>query len=190
MAKAQGPSYRVFFRRRREKRTNYAKRFALLKGRKTRLIARKSNKYFYVQFAEFNERGDKIIASTSSRELVEYGFKGKCNTPSAYLTALLCGKKALSRGVKEFVLDTGLHPATKGGIVFAALKGAVDAGLATGFTESTKEMLPSEERIAGKHLSEEAQKQFVEAKQRILESRQEKQQALQEKQKQEGLESG
>ena len=157
--------YTVRFKRRRKCKTNYKKRLALLKSRLPRLVARKSNRFFYAQFVTFGAKGDETLAAACSRELAKMGFPGKCNTPSAYLTGLLAGKRALKKGIKKFVLDTGLHSATKGSVLFAALKGAVDAGLATNASE---EILPKPERIEGKHLSEEVQKSFVEAKQKIL----------------------
>jgi large subunit ribosomal protein L18 len=58
-------------------------------------------------------------------------------------------------------LDIGLHPATKGGIVFACLKGAVDAGLQTNYDA---DKLPSEERLTGKHLNIE---KFEETKKKL-----------------------
>ncbi len=165
MKRAKQALYVVHFKRRRLFKTNYKKRLALLKSRLPRLVARKSNRFFYVQFVEFGEKGDKTIAAACSRELRKSGFAGKCNTPSAYLTGLLAGKRALAKGVKKFVLDAGLHSASKGSILFAALKGAVDAGLATNFAE---EIMPSAERIEGKHLAEAVQKSFLEVKQKIL----------------------
>ena len=166
MTKALGPLYDVHFKRRRQNKTNYAKRLAFLKSGTTRLVVRKSNKFFYAQFVDYSEKGDKIISSASSKELQPYGFLGKCNTPSAYLTGFLAAKKALVKGVKNFNLDIGLHAATKGSIVFAALKGAVDAGLQTSFD---KEKLPTQDRISGKHLSEATQKQFNDAKTKLSE---------------------
>jgi len=150
MTKATGAVYSVHFRRRREGKTDYAKRLALVKSGKTRLVIRKTNRFVTAQFVDYSEKGDVTIASASSRELQKHGFAGKCNSPSAYLTAMLAGRRALKKGVKEFILDVGLQSATKGGVVFAALKGAVDAGLKTNFGE---EKMPSAERIAGKHLN-------------------------------------
>ncbi len=137
------------FRRRREGKTNYKKRIALLKSRKIRMVVRKTNKYVIVQFIDFSEKGDKTITSTTSRELNKFGFPGKRNLPSAYLAGYLAGFKAIKKGVKEAILDTGLHPKTKGSILFAALKGALDAGVAVPHSE---ELFPSQDRINGEHL--------------------------------------
>ncbi|NUN11328.1 50S ribosomal protein L18 [Candidatus Micrarchaeota archaeon] len=160
--KATGPLYAVHFKRRREVKTDYSKRLALLKSGKPRLIVRKTNKYIITQFALFNEKGDAVSITTSSKELSKYGFDGKTNTPSGYLTGFLTGKKALNAGVKEFVLDVGLNPITKGNVLFAVLKGAIDAGLKANYSE---DVLPSEDRMSGKHLKIEAK--FAEAKKKI-----------------------
>lgn len=153
----------MHFRRRREERTDYAKRLALLKSSKPRLVVRKTNKYVIVQVVEFTAKGDRVIASATSKDLGKAGFDGKCNTPSAYLTGLVAGRLALARKVKEFVLDIGLHAPTKGSLVFAAAKGAVDAGLSAAFSE---EKYPAEARVSGEHIG--LKEKFLEAKNKIL----------------------
>lgn len=165
VAKATGPLYAVHFRRRREQKTDYNKRLALLKSGRPRLIVRKTNRYIQVQLAQFNLSGDAVIVNVSSKKLAEFGFPGKNNTPSAYLTGLLAGKIALGKGAKEFVLDIGRHSPTTGSVVFAAAKGAIDAGLKAEYSE---EKYPSEERIAGKHISDDLQKSFGQAKEKIM----------------------
>ncbi len=165
MAKATGPLYGVHFRRRREGKTDYAKRLALLKSGKPRLVVRKTNRFIAAQITAWGEAGDNTLASVTSKALAAFGFNGKANTPSAYLTGLLCGVKAKAKGVSEIVLDTGLHSPTKGSVLFAVLKGAVDAGLKANFGE---EKMPSEERTSGKHLSAEVEQKFAQAKQKIL----------------------
>lgn len=162
MTKATGATFRVDFRRRREGVTDYADRLALLKAGNPRLVVRKTNKYVVVQLIEYSPDGDKAIAGASSRELRKYGFAGKCNTPSAYLTGALVGKKGIAKGVKAAVADFGRHSSSKGGLLFAALKGAADAGIEIAFDES---MLPSADRLEGKHLNAAG---FVDAKKKIM----------------------
>lgn len=164
MTRATGPLYSVHFRRRRENKTDYEKRLALLKSGKTRLVVRKSNRFVYAQFCDFREAGDAVVAAACSSELSEFGFAGKCNSPSAYLAGMLAAKRAAAAGVREFVLDIGLQSASKGAVVFAALKGAVDAGLKA---PHSPEKVPGEDRVAGKHLNAETQAQFAEAKTKI-----------------------
>ena len=152
---AKGPTYRVKFRRRREAKTDYRKRLRLLLSRKPRLVARKSLNNIVAQLVAYDEKGDKILVSAHSRELVKMGYKGHCaNIPAAYLTGLLLGKKALKEGYDEAVLDLGLQSATKGAAVFAILKGAVDAGMDIPHSE---EILPEDERINGSHVKEYAE---------------------------------
>lgn len=152
VGKATGPTYKVAFRRRRKNITNYAKRLELVKKGVPRLVVRKSAKGILVQFAEFSPQGDRIIASVHSNSLSRYGWLPRCNSPTAYLCGLLCGKMASGKGVKEFILDIGMQTPSKGSNVFAALVGARDAKLSTNYQ---KEMI-SEERIAGKMIEDYA----------------------------------
>ncbi len=164
MSKANGPLYVVHFKRRREGKTDYAKRLALLKSHQPRLVVRKTNRGFIVQVVNYLEKGDETIAHVTSRALYKYDWTPKRNTPTAYLTGYLCAKKALEKGTKNVILDIGLHPATKGSVVFACLKGAVDAGLESKYGE---EQLPSEDRLTGKQLGLESK--FEKAKKAIEE---------------------
>ncbi|MFA4946567.1 MAG: 50S ribosomal protein L18 [Candidatus Micrarchaeia archaeon] len=162
MTRAKGPLYNVHYKRRRLGKTDYAKRLGLLKSGLPRLVVRKTNRGFIIQVTEYSETGDKALTQVTSRALYDYGWMPKRNAPTAYLTGYLCGIKAKAKGVERVVLDIGLHPSTKGGIVFACLKGAVDAGLASNYGA---EQLPSEERMTGKHLKlDEA---FAKAKESI-----------------------
>ncbi len=142
MTTAKSPIYRVGFRRRREGRTNYRKRLALVKSGKVRMVVRRSNKYVTVQFISFDPAGDRTLLTVDGPKLSKlFKWPAKRNAWSAYLTGLYAGKEAAKKGVKEFVLDTGAYTASKGNIVFAALKGAIDAGLSTSFQE---EMVPTQ----------------------------------------------
>ena len=147
-----GPRYRVPWRRRREGKTNYYKRYELVISGKPRFVVRRTNNYVIVQVVEAAIEGDKTIAAAHSRELVKkYGWLGGTkNTAAAYLTGLLAGYRALKAGVYEAVLDIGLATPTPGSRVFAALKGGVDAGLRIPHSE---EILPPMERIRGEHIA-------------------------------------
>src|SRR3989344_192865 len=104
MAKATGPLYSVHFRRRREGKTDYGKRLALIKSNKPRLVVRKTNRFIIAQVTSWGENGDSTIASATSKALGAFCFAGKANTPSAYLTGLLCEAKPKARGVTKLVL--------------------------------------------------------------------------------------
>jgi len=149
---AKGPRYCVPFRRRREGKTNYKARKALLLSGKPRLVARGSLENMIVQVIVAKPHGDEIIISAHSRELTRnYGWKApRGNIPASYLTGFLCGSKAKAKGVKEAVLDIGLHSPTKNARVFAVLKGVLDAGVRVPHSE---EKLPDGDRIEGKHIA-------------------------------------
>ncbi|MFH1664365.1 MAG: 50S ribosomal protein L18 [archaeon] len=158
-------TFEVKFRRRKEN-TDYKKRLALLKGNKPRLVARKSNKKITVQLIEYRKEGDKVIADTNSNELKKFGWKlNTKNVPAAYLTGFLCALKG--KNTKEAVLDIGRNTPVKGSIVFAALKGAVDAGLKIPFEAKA---FPKEDKINCRELEkylnsldeEKYRKQFAE----------------------------
>ena len=153
---SSGPSYRVSYRRRREGRTDYRARRALVLSRIPRFIVRGSLRHMTVQIAEAQPKGDRVISSANSRELIKtYGWRANCgNLPSAYLTGFLCGLRAQGRGIKKAILDIGLFSPTKGSRIFAALKGASDAGLEI---PCAKEKLPSDKQISGQHITEYAQ---------------------------------
>ena len=165
MRMSTGPRYRVPFRRRREGRTDYRHRAALLRGGVARMVVRKSNKHIRVQFIEYQPTGDKVLATAVSKELEELGWTGSGkSTPSAYLTGMLAGKRAKEKGLEEAVLDIGLREPTKGAVVFAALKGAVDSGIDVPHSD---DMVPSKDRLTGKHMKEGSAAMFEAAKSKI-----------------------
>ncbi|MBC7112627.1 MAG: 50S ribosomal protein L18 [Candidatus Methanomethyliales bacterium] len=152
---AKGPTYRVAFRRRREGRTDYHLRKRLVSSRKPRLVVRKSLKHLSVQLVEARVDGDRVLASATTIELKEFGWKGGTgNLPAAYLVGFLLGKRALSKGFETAVLDLNGYPITKGSRLFAALKGALDAGMQIPHSE---EILPADERIKGEHIAKYAE---------------------------------
>lgn len=166
------PTRKMPFRRRREGKTDYKRRLALLKSGKHRLVVRKSLKYIRTQIIEFDEASDKTIVAVSSDALPKMGWKFACdNAPAAYLTGLLIGRAAKNKKIDKAVADVGLQSPTKGSRVYAAVKGAIDAGL--DIPCDTK-MFPSEERISGKHIAaynkkfKELPEQFEKIKQKIL----------------------
>ncbi|MBI4095446.1 MAG: 50S ribosomal protein L18 [DPANN group archaeon] len=168
---ATGPRYVVKFGRRREGKTDYPKRVRLLKSKQLRLVLRRSNKYISGQIVEFNIKGDKILAAAHSSELKEFGWKhGFSNTPAAYLTGLLLGKKIpASAGQKPVILDIGIYKMTKSNKLLAGLKGAADSGLKIKY--GTK-LIPSEDRIRGKHIAQHLKidmGDFDSVKKRIME---------------------
>lgn len=157
----------MVYKRRRMRKTDYRKRFALLKSKKPRVVVRKTNKNIIVQFVNYRQDGDIIVTSSIGNELKKYGWEySHSNTPAAYLTGYIAGKKALKHGINEGVLDIGLHAPTRGAKIFAALKGVVDAGVEVPYGE---EILPSEERLMGKHIDEAIAGKVDEIKKKVEE---------------------
>jgi large subunit ribosomal protein L18 len=151
---AKKANYRVQLRRRREGKTDYQARKALVTSRKPRLVTRASNKNVEVQIIIAKPHGDEVLVSANSRELIKsYGWRAPTgNIPAAYLTGLLTGVKAKAAGIKEAVLDLGLVSPTKGSRSFAVLSGLVDAGVAVPHSEEKI----VKERLKGDHIAKYA----------------------------------
>jgi len=146
----------IYYRRKREGLTNYKKRMKLLLSNKPRLVIRKSLNNIIAQLIEYGEKGDNVIVSAHSSQLKKSGWKYNCgNVPSAYLTGLLLGKKTANKKIKTIILDAGMHKPTKGSRIYAVVKGVLDSGVNVLHSE---EILPSQERISGKHIEEYAKK--------------------------------
>ena len=173
---ATGPKYKVQYRRRRKGLTDYKKRLKLLKSGIPRLVVRISNNSAICQIVEYLPDGDKTILSASSLLLKKYGYKGHSgNIPAAYLTGLMCGLKAVKKGVKKVILDTGLYNLTKGSRVYSVLKGVIDSGLDVPYNEK---VLPQNRAVQGynienyaKILKAENMEEFEKRFSKILENK-------------------
>jgi len=166
---ATGATYKVKFRRVRSGKTDYRARKQLLISRKPRLVVRKSLKNTLLQIVVPQAAGDVTLVSANTSDLKKYGYTGGTgNITSAYLAGLLLGYRAKKSGQKEAILDAGLYHTTRGGRLFAALKGAVDAGMEI---PHDAEIFPSEDRIMGKHIDKYRKtniaEQFAAVKQKI-----------------------
>ena len=157
----------LVLKRRREGKTDYKKRLKFIAANKPRLVVRKTLKNIIAQIIQFDPKGDKVLVAAHTNELIKkYQWKkSKRNTTAAYLLGLIIGKKAKEKNIKEAILDIGLNQSVKGSVLYAVLKGAVDNNLKV---EHSKEILPNEERIQGKHLSKEIQKIFQEIKTKLI----------------------
>ena len=152
----------VVYRRKREGKTNYKKRLALLKSMEKRLVIRKSVDNISAQIIEYYEEGDKVLMSAHSKELLGLGWKfGRSSVPAAYLTGLLIGKKAMDAKLTRVVPDFGFQRSTKGSKIYAVLKGVKDAGIDVPVSE---DMLPADDRVDGSHISSYAGKLKDESK--------------------------
>jgi large subunit ribosomal protein L18 len=130
-----------------------------------------------LQLVDYSADGDVVLCSAHSNQLKKYGWKtSRNNIPTAYLTGMLLGRKAVQKKIKEAIADIGLYASTKGSRLYAAMKGAVDAGL---YLPHDEEILPSPERLAGSHIAgyakhirkepEKFDKQFADYKKQAIE---------------------
>ncbi len=141
--------YTVKYRRKRDGLTDYKKRMKLLLGSKPRLVVRKSLKHITIQLIEFQPKGDKVLLTSSSKELVKHGWKANTgNLSAAYLTGYLLAKKA--KKATECVLDIGQYTSVKGCVLYAAAQGALEGGLKVPLS---KEIVPTMPRIRGEHVA-------------------------------------
>jgi len=99
----------------------------------------------------YTSDGDKVLAQSHSSQLQSFGWTHATGSiPAAYLTGLICGKAAAGKKVGGAVADLGMDSLVKGGRLYAAVKGAIDGGLAVAADESA---FPKAERISGQHIS-------------------------------------
>ena len=148
----------VQFRRKRSQATDYRKRFKLLSSGVDRLVVRKTSSQIIVQLAKFAKDGDRVVVSQPSNILRKFGWgHGLKNTPAAYLTGYLAGKLAVAKGLNSAILDAGSVNPQHRGRIYAALKGAVDAGLSV---PCSQDIFPSDERLSGRHISDEVAVSF------------------------------
>src|SRR2546427_10969634 len=120
---ADSPRYALPYRRRREGKTDYKLRRALVKSGKPRAVVRLSNKYVTVQVTDATLTGDIVRASASSRELLKLGWKGALgNLPAAYQPGALPVQRETARAVTEPILDIKATGLWGGGKPLAVLK--------------------------------------------------------------------
>ncbi len=139
-------------RRRKEFKTDYKKRFALLKSGLPRIVFRKTDKYLIAQYVKSKEAQDKIIFGIDSRELLKYGWPEKesiKSTPASYLTGYLIGGKILLKKLEKPIIDFGMARVIHKTGAYAFIKGLIDSGIKI---ECKKETFPEESRIKGEHL--------------------------------------
>jgi len=132
-----------------------------------RLVVRITNRTVICQIVSSKIIGDEVLCAAYSSELPNYGLNvGLTNYAACYATGLLLARRVLKKlglaeqyeGAEEVsgdwfccereeedgknpfscVLDVGLRPTTTGARVYAAMKGAVDGGIAIPYTDSGK----------------------------------------------------
>ncbi len=152
---AYGKSQRLRPKRRRQGKTDYHRRLRLLRSGAPRAVVRVSNTQVICQLVSYNPGGDAILHSVNGKSLTDSCAwpedASKKSIPACYVAGYALGKKAVSAGNHEAVLDIGLAASSPGSRVFSALKGMIDAGLDIPHGTS---VLPSEERLSGKHIDD------------------------------------
>lgn len=140
----------VQFRRRREGKTDYTARKALviqdqrtINTPRSRLVVRRSNRDIICQIVTAHIKGDIVMCSAYSHELKRYGITvGLTNYAACYATGLLLARRLLYKlrlarlypGVKEATGNTpSVVPVAKGPRPFKAV---LDVGLARTTTGS------------------------------------------------------
>ena len=161
-------SLRTIRRRRREGKTDYKARLALLKSGIPRIVIRRTNKYILLQAIESSQASDKVIFTASSKDLLKNGLDEKYSgslksIPASYLTGILMAKKLGKEN--EYIIDWGMAIGKKGGKICAAINGMVDGGSKI---RTSKEIFPSSERIKGEHLKEEVKLAFNKLKEKLI----------------------
>jgi|TARA_Y100000310_G_C20675261_1_gene812669 large subunit ribosomal protein L18 len=156
-------------RRRKENKTDYAKRLKMLKSRKARVVVRKTNKYIIAQYVLSPKTQDKIEIGLSSKNLLNYGwpkeFEGSLKSiPASYLTGFLIGKKIIDGKKEAPIIDFGMTRTLHKTKIFAFLKGLVDSGVNIKHDEKT---FPEEDRISGKSLKKDFSNEFNKIKSNI-----------------------
>lgn len=138
-------------RRRKEGKTNYLKRIKLLKSGKPRIVLRRTNRYFVVQYVMSDEARDNAVLGITSKFLLKYGWPENASgslksIPASYLTGFLIGKMIVRKKMEEPIADLGMARAISKTRVFAFLKGLIDSGVKI---KCHEKCFPDDEKIAG-----------------------------------------
>jgi len=145
---------KVTKRRRREAKTDYAKRIKLLKSNSPRIVFRKTNKYLISQYIVNKEAQDEIKLGANSKELLKFGwpkeFSGSLKSVSAaYLFGLLTSKKIKEKSLEKPIIDFGMIKMIHKTKTYAFLKGLKDGGLDI---DCENKFCPNESRLKGEHM--------------------------------------
>jgi large subunit ribosomal protein L18 len=143
----------------RRHKTNYRKRELLLISKQNFITIKVSNQNVSAQILKPQIKGDIVITSVHSRELIGYGWRGSLNNiPACFAIGMLLGNKAKEKGIKNAILYIGNDPFTSR--IGACLKGIVHAGINVPVSDKS---FPDESRLNGKHIADYAQKIKTEA---------------------------
>ena len=165
---AKGRNQRLRFKRRRNAETDYHRRSRMLRSGTPRAVVRDSNTQVTCQLVSYEKDGDRILASTTGKTLVDShkwpADASRKSVPACYLAGYAMAKSAISNGHSEAILDIGLAASSSGNRAYAALKGMIEAGLEIPHSE---DVLPSGDRINGEHIGESMSKAVAATKKSI-----------------------
>ena len=137
-------------KRRRQQKTDYRQRLALLRSGSVRAVVRYTTKNVKIQFVQHLKEGDVTLVEVSSSNVAKLGWKGHgASLPCAYLVGYLAGKHAVKRDLRSAVLDIGLRKSRKGSVLYAAAKGIIDAGVSMPMGD----VLPTDAEVRGSRIS-------------------------------------
>lgn len=156
-------------KRRKERKTDYTKRIALLKSNSPRITFRKTNKYIIAQYIRSDEAKDRSETGVTSKILLSYGwpkeFEGSLKSiPASYLTGFALGKKISGNKIDKPVVDLGMTKKIHKSRFFAFLKGLKDSGIKI---KCDEDFFPQEDKIKGKNLKKDFSKNFDDIKNKI-----------------------
>ena len=141
----------TIFRRRSEGKTNYKRRRGAVISKKLMLYVFVSDKNITMQVISPRPKGDLVLASKTSKELLKFGWKlSRRSIPAAYLTGLLLGSTAKQKNLGNAILYTNVKMYHASGRVASALKGVLDAGFKLPVGEDS---LPDDSRVSGEHIA-------------------------------------
>jgi large subunit ribosomal protein L18 len=146
--------YIEIFRRRREGKTDYHLRKKIVISRLPFIAIRVSNKNILLQVIKASTKGDTVIESVHSRQLLKFGWPFSRKSISAsYLCGLILGLRTKEEVNSKVIVYMGVEPYISGSRAAAAIKGVVDSGLKI---EANKETFPEDKKIQGGHIVEYA----------------------------------
>ncbi len=153
-------------RRRRENKTDYQSRMALLKSGLARIVIRRTNRYFIAQIVKSEEAKDQTVLGVNSKDLLEFGWDEKLSgslksIPAGYLTGYLLAKKA-KKG--DYIVDLGMTKKHNGGRVYSVIAGLIDGGLKL---KANEKIFPSKERLNGEHLQPKVKEMITKVKEKL-----------------------
>jgi large subunit ribosomal protein L18 len=158
------------FNRRREGKTDYAKRIKLLSSGNPRIVFRKTNRYIIAQYLTTTEAKDKIEIGITSKALEKYGWPKELegslkSITAAYLTGFLIGKKILKEKKEKPIFDIGMTSSIHKTKPYAFLKGLIDSGIKL---DHDSKIFPEEDRIKGKHMKKDFSVLYEKIKSNII----------------------